>query len=119
MSMEAIIRFIKELVERFNQAEVLGFSAQLAYFFLLSLFPFLLFVVTLLGYLPIDERLVIEVLAEYLPADVVRMIDQNLTQIVNNRSGGLLSVSILGTLWSASNGFNAVTKSFNRAYKVE
>lgn len=116
--MEAIIRFMKELIERFNQAEVLGLSAQLAYFFLLSLFPFLLFIVTLLGYFPLDDRMIIEVLAEYLPADVVVMIDQNLNQIINNRSGGLLSISILGTLWSASNGFNAITKSFNKAYRV-
>src|SRR5699024_4097223 len=29
------------------------------------------------------------------------------------------SVSIIGILWSASNGFNAITKSFNKAYRVE
>lgn len=117
--MEKAIQFGKDLLDRFNHAEVLGLSAQLAYFFLLSLFPFLLFIVTLLGYFPIDDRLVIEVLAEYLPGEVVQMIDQNLTQLMNNRSGSLLSISILGTLWSASNGFNAITKSFNKAYKVD
>lgn len=117
--MEKAIQFGKDLLDRFNHAEVLGLSAQLAYFFLLSLFPFLLFIVTLLGYFPIDDRLVIEVLAEYLPGEVVQMIDQNLTQVMNNRSGSLLSVSILGTLWSASNGFNAITKSFNKAYNVD
>src|SRR5699024_2326331 len=49
----------------------------------------------------------------------VSMIENNLTNILNNRSGGLLSVSIIGTLWSASNGFNAITKYFNKAYRVE
>lgn len=117
--MDAMIKFGKELLDRFNHAEVLGLSAQLAYFFLLSLFPFLLFIVTLVGYLPLDDRMIIEVLSEYLPGEVVQMIDQNLTQVLNNRSGGLLSISILGILWSASNGFNAITKSFNRAYNVE
>lgn len=117
--MESVVQFSKDLIDRFNHAEVLGLSAQLAYFFLLSLFPFLLFIVTLLGYLPLDDRMIIEVLSEYLPSEVVTMIDQNLTQILNNRSGGLLSISILGTLWSASNGFNAITKSFNRAYNVD
>lgn len=117
--MDKTIQFGKELMDRFNYAEVPGLSAQLAYFFLLSLFPLLLFVVTLLGYFPIDSGLVIDVLSEYLPGDVTEMIDQNLTQILNNRSGGLLSISILGTLWSASNGFNAITKSFNKAYKVD
>ncbi len=117
--MEEIIRFLKQLFERFVQAEVLGLSAQLAYFFLLSLFPFLMFIVTLIGYLPFDDRMVIAVLAEYLPEDVVFMIDENLKEIMNKRSGGLLSISIIGTLWSASNGFNAITRSFNKAYGVK
>lgn len=117
--MEEIIRFLKQLFERFVKAEVLGLSAQLAYFFLLSLFPFLMFIVTLIGYLPFDDRMVIAVLAEYLPEDVVFMIDENLKEIMNNRSGGLLSISIIGTLWSASNGFNAITRSFNKAYGVK
>src|SRR5690625_2851408 len=118
-SMERMIRFFREFTEQFMQADVVGLSAQLAYFFLLSLFPFLLFLVTLLGYLPIDGNFVIDILSTYLPADVVQMIDTNLTQLVNNRSGRLLSISIIGTIWSASNGINAITKSFNKAYEVE
>jgi len=117
--MEKVIQFSKQFWDRFNEAEVLGLSAQLAYFFLLSIFPLLLFIVTLIGYFPLDDGMIIEMLSDYLPADVVQMIEQNLTQIVNNRSGSLLSISILGTLWSASNGFNAITRSFNKAYQVE
>lgn len=117
--MHKVIRFGKNLIERIDQADVVGLSAQLAYFFLLSLFPFLLFLVTLLGYLPIDGNFFIDILSTYLPADVVQMIDTNLTQLVNNRSGRLLSISIIGTIWSASNGINAITKSFNKAYEVE
>src|SRR5699024_1009578 len=105
--------------DRFNEAEVLGLSAQLAYFFLLSIFPLLLFIVTLIGYFPLADGMIIEMLSYYLPADVVQMIEQNLTQILINRSGSLLSISILGTLWSASKGFNAITRSFNKAYQVE
>src|SRR5690625_2427507 len=117
--MQKVIQFGKNVLDRFDQADVSGFSAQLAYFFLLSLFPFLLFLVTLLGYLPIDNRAVIDIIGTYLPADVVQMIDSNLTHLVSNRSGGLLSIGIIGTIWSASNGINAITKSFNRAYQVE
>lgn len=114
-----IVLFIKQLNQRMKEADVFGLSAQLAYFFLLSLFPFLLFLVTLLGYLPINEEIVTDFLALYLPTEVSRMIDTNLNHLLNNRSGSLLSVSIIGTLWSASNGFNAVKKAFNRAYRVE
>src|SRR5699024_591607 len=117
--MKKIIKIGKELVEHINDADVMGLSAQLAYFFLLSVFPFLLFLVTLLGFFPIDDRAFLEFISAYLPNEVVQMVDSNLTNIVNNRSGGILSVSILGTLWSASNGFNAITKSFKKAYRVE
>src|SRR5699024_2969836 len=58
-------------------------------------------------------------LDSFLPGDVSDMIRDNLETLVNNRSGGLLSIGILGTIWSASNGFNAITKSFNKAYQVE
>lgn len=117
--MKKIVQFGKELLERIDQADVTGLSAQLAFFFLLSLFPFLLFLVTLIGYLPMDERTVIEVLSAYLPDDVLAMIEVNIAHIIENRNGGLLSISVIGTLWSASNGMNAIKKCFNKAYGVE
>lgn len=117
--MTTILSFVKKVSERMEQADVMGLSAQLAYFFLLSLFPFLLFLVTLIGYLPIDVPSIMMTMESYLPNDVVRLIDDNLTHLINKRRGGLLSVGIIGTIWSASNGMNAITKSFNRAYNVE
>ncbi len=117
--MQEVIQFGKTFFNRFQQADVTDLSAQLAYFFLLSLFPFLLFLVTLIGYLPIDNHAVLDFLSTYLPAEVIEMIDSNLTHIIQTKSGGLLSVGIIGTIWSASNGMNAITKSFNRAYGVE
>lgn len=111
--------FVVELYKNIMSTDVFGLSAQLAYFLLLSLFPFLLFLITLLGYLPIDDYVVIDTLSNYLPADVINMIESNLSDLVNRQRGGLLSISIIGTLWSASNGVNAITKAFNRAYDVE
>lgn len=117
--MKSFFDFLKQLYDRIIEADVFGLSAQLAYFFLLSLFPLLLFIITLLGYLPIDEYAVIDVLSTYLPVEVVSMIELNINQLLNQQNSGLLSISFLGTLWSASNGLNAITKAFNRAYQVE
>lgn len=113
------IDFSKKLIERINEADVAGLSAQLAYFFLLSLFPFLLFLVTLMGFIPVDSESIMQFVHSFLPADVAEMIETNIKEISDSRSSGLLSISILGTIWSASNGFNALTKSFNKAYEVE
>lgn len=117
--MKQTIDFGKQLFKQINEADVFGLSAQLAYFFLLSLFPFLLFLITLLGYLPIDAISVTDFLGAYAPDEIMELINTNLTQLVNAQNGGLLSIGIIGTLWSASNGVNAIMKSFNRAYEVE
>jgi len=39
--------------------------------------------------------------------------------VLSSRNGGLLSVGILATIWSASNGMNALIKSLNRSYDIE
>lgn len=116
--MKRIIRFFREFTEQFMKADVVGLSAQLAYFFLLSLFPFLLFLITLLGYLPLDELSLLDFIATYAPQEIVVLLESNLRQLVNQQNTGLLSIGIIGTLWSASNGVNAITKALNKAYDV-
>ncbi|WP_407941533.1 YihY/virulence factor BrkB family protein [Metabacillus schmidteae] len=111
--------FLKELVSRFLSDEVPGLSAQLSYFFLLSLFPFLIFLITLLGYLPISQTEVLNTIDEFAPGQSMQLINTTLDEILNNRNGGLLSFGIIATLWSASNGINAIVRAFNKAYDVE
>lgn len=117
--MKHVIEIGRRLLNRMKEADVFGLSAQLAYFFLLSLFPLLLFLITLLGHLPIDVNSILDFIRPYAPADIMTLIESNITEIVNVQSSGLLSIGIIGTLWSASNGVNAITKAFNRAYQVK
>lgn len=113
------LTFIKELFKRFNKDEVGGLSAELAYFFLLSLFPFLIFLVTLIGYLPLSQVDVLGFIREYAPGETMDMIEKNLNAIIGSHNGKLLSFGIIATIWSASNGINAVVRAFNRAYDVK
>lgn len=117
--MKKIKSFFKQLFHRITEDDIFGLAAQLAFFFLLSLFPFLLFLITLIGYLPLDERVVTEFIGTYAPGQIMDLIHDNIGQLVNNQNGGLLSLSVIGTLWSASNGIKAIMKAFNRAYEVD
>ncbi|HEX6593018.1 MAG TPA: YihY/virulence factor BrkB family protein [Bacillota bacterium] len=117
--MEKYVHFVKQLMKRIADDDVFGLAAQLAYFFLLSLFPLLLFIMTLIGHLPIDEQSFIDVLATVAPEEMMDLINENISRLVNEQNSGLLSISFIGTLWSASNGVNAITRAFNRAYEVE
>lgn len=113
------IAFGKQVFQRIKRDDIFGLAAQLAYFFLLSLFPFLLFLLTLIGYFPIDEQSVIDLIATYAPSQIGDLIHENVSLLVNQRNGGLLSVSIIGTVWAASNAVNALIRAFNKAYEVK
>ncbi|GAA0441277.1 YihY family inner membrane protein [Lentibacillus halophilus] len=116
---EEIKDFIQKLYRQITNHDIFGLGAQLAYFFLLSLFPFLLFLMTLVGYLPLNDLDIIGFIETYAPGQIADMIQQNVHQLVNNQNGQLLSIGIIGTLWSASNGINAIMRGFNRAYDVD
>src|SRR5699024_83612 len=113
------VDFGKKLFQRITDDDIFGLGAQLAYFLLLSLFPFLLFLMTLLGYFPLDSQNITEFIQRYAPGDISQLINENVYELVDNQSGSLLSIGIIGTLWAASNGINAIMKGFNRAYNVE
>lgn len=106
------------VLKHMAEADIFATAAQIAYFLLLSLFPLLLFLITLLGYLPIDTKLFAEFLSGYAPHEVTLYIQDNLAQIAATKNGRLLSLGIIGTFWSASNGINALMKAMNRAYGI-
>lgn len=114
-----IIDFVTEMVKRINDNDVTGFAAQLSYFFLLSLFPMLIFLFTLLPYTPLTQQDIFNLIKDFAPQEAYTMIKGTISGIMDNRSGGLLSIGIIATLWSASKGMSALMKSLNRAYDVE
>ncbi|HEY4602419.1 MAG TPA: YihY/virulence factor BrkB family protein [Cerasibacillus sp.] len=117
--MKKIIRFLTYLYERIMDGDVFGLAAQLAYFFLLSLFPLLILLMTLIGYVPLEEQTILDALSSVVPGDSMVFIEANIRMLLNKQNTGLLSIGILGTLWSASNGVNAIMRALNRAYRVE
>lgn len=108
----------KMLWKRIDDVDLFGLAAQLAYFFLLSLFPFLLFLLNLIAYLPIDIQMVMQIIDHYAPQEIMNIIQTNIHQLLKQANGGFLSIGIIGTLWAASNAINAIIKAFNHAYNI-
>ncbi|RUQ25558.1 YihY/virulence factor BrkB family protein [Peribacillus cavernae] len=109
--------FLVNLFKRIHRDDVPGLAAQLAYFFLLSLFPLLLFLVTILPYLPFSHQDILSVVRSYAPPESMKLIEENLEEVMRG-NGKLLSFGIIATIWSASNGINAIVRAFNKAYNV-
>lgn len=101
--------------------EVTERAAALSYYFLFALFPALLFLVALLGLLPIPNLMdrLMEYGRQMLPPDAASIVDKTLTEIVRGARGGLLSIGALATLWAASNGMASVITALNVVYDVD
>lgn len=102
--------------------DVFGRAAQLAYYFFLALFPFLICVIASLSVFGTADRgraVLFGFLARSLPGPAFQLISQTFDEII--RSGGPLKMSfgILASLWSASMGMSAVMDTLNAAYKVK
>lgn len=111
--------FLKELFVRIKKVDVTGLGSQLAFFFLLSLFPLLIFIMTLLPFLNLDQAQIYLFIQDYAPESVSLLIKNTLGDILKNRNGGLLTIGIFATIWSASKGMNALTIALNRSYFTE
>jgi membrane protein len=99
----------------------LGLAAQLAYYFFLALFPALLFMVALIGFLPVGDVMntILSMLGRVAPGDVLTIIQDQVTKIAETKSGGLLTVGALGALWSTSAGLAAIIDTLNQTYGVQ
>jgi membrane protein len=112
-----------QLIKRINDDDIFGRAAQLSYYFLLALFPLLLFLVSLLGYFVqsgsgFRDKL-ITYLAALMPSSAVTLVRNTLDEVSNSASSGKLSLGLLAALWAASNGMGAISSTLNTAYDVK
>jgi membrane protein len=111
----------RRVIHEIQEDDCLGRAAQLAYYFLFALFPFFLVLTTLLGYLPVPNLMdrLMEMLAGILAGDALKLVQDNVGEIVTSQRGGLLSFGILAALWTSSSAITAIVDGLNRAYDVE
>ena len=109
----------RRVLRESSEDDVLGAAAELGYYFLLALFPMLIFLTSLIGFLPDLQRTILEGIRSLAPPDAVKLVNETMSDIVANNGGGLLSVGVLGTLWAASTGTAALIETLNRAYEVK
>jgi membrane protein len=99
----------------------LGLAAQLAYYFFLALFPALLFLVALVSFIPVAGLLdtITTNLARVAPLEVLSIVQEQILKIAHSKDGGLLTLGMLGTIWSTSSGVNAIIDTLNQAYDIQ
>ncbi|MDR0922711.1 MAG: YihY/virulence factor BrkB family protein [Lactobacillales bacterium] len=115
---EPLQRAIKTTYKHMNESEMSMSSIVVAYYLLLSLFPLLITIGNLLPYLNLDSTEAIKYIKEIVPPDIYERLGGAITALLTQRSGGLLSISALATLWAASQGISALQTAMNKAYAL-
>ena len=102
--------------------DVFGRAAQLAYYFFLALFPFLIFVIASLSVFGTADRgreLMFRFFAEALPPPAFTLIARTFDEIIRSSGPLKMSFGIVASLWSASMGMSAIMDTVNAAFKVK
>jgi membrane protein len=112
--------FFKRLYREYEKDAVADTAAQLSYYFLFSLFPFLFFLASLMAYLPLSETLdrTLAQIRPLVPPQAMDLIDQHMRALTTETRPRLLTFSLLISIWSASRGVDAVRRALNLAYDV-
>ncbi|MCM3717825.1 YihY/virulence factor BrkB family protein [Fictibacillus phosphorivorans] len=113
-----IVEILNHLSDRFFKMRVYDLSAQMAYYFLMSVFPFLLVIYSLMTYLPLNEGNILELIQPYAPDATYALIEKTLSYTVRRQEGNLLSLSLVVTLWLSSMGLQCMKRILNDAYEV-
>jgi membrane protein len=98
-------------------------AAELAYFFFLSLFPGMIFITTLLGFVFKSNTQLMALLLHYLsttlPGSAFQLIRTVIAEVTRSSGSGKLTFGILAALWTANSGMNALEDALNAVYKVK
>ena len=107
------------LGQKINEHRVTGLAAEQAYYYLFSLFPLLILLLSILPYLSINSEMILNLFNDFAPSQTTKLIKDTSVTILSKRNSGLLTIGIIGTIWSASNGMNAFRVSMNIAFEVK
>lgn len=113
----AFVRAMKDLLRH----HTLQVSAALSYYAVLSVFPALIFLSAIVGFVPLPDLFnhVLLLMSRLLPADTMRVVYSVLRDVLSSSKGTWLSFGMLGTLWVASTGFDAMIEALDIAYDVK
>ncbi len=109
-------RMVKAFLKKLREDTVSAFAAQTAFFVILSFLPFLIFLLTLVKFLPIGPDKLLTAVQSVFPATLHDFIGVLLREVLQKTSGALVSISVAAALWSASRGVLVIIQGLNAVY---
>lgn len=116
----SVKQFGQDLKREVERDAVFNGAAALAYYLMLAVFPGVIFFLSLLPYLPIEnlQDTIMRFIESSLPGDASSVFSGVVAEITTQTKGGLLTFGLLGTIWAATSGLAAVIQQLNITYGV-
>lgn len=103
-----------------NYTEINSKAAEMSFYLLLSLFPFLMFTISTIAYMPVIQINKYILLFEHMmPESAFNMISAIIYSAMKNKSKNFIITSFLLTMWTSSRAVRAMIRGANKSYKVE
>ena len=116
---KATYKLIRLFDRKIQDDHIQAYSAQAAFFIIISFFPFIMLLFTIIKYFPITESSMLELFSLIFPSGVNSMVVSIVTQIYDTTvSGTLIPVTAITTLWSAGKSFLAIMRGLNVVYEI-
>lgn len=115
-------KYIETLVKKIIDQDFFGVAAEMAFWFILGLFPFLLFLASLFAWMGKKTLItpILNFLTNIAPKDVASLILNTLNEAMIFKQGKLIAIfGLVITIWLASNAIAVIIKGLNRAYAIE
>ncbi|MDY6329108.1 MAG: YihY/virulence factor BrkB family protein [Lachnospiraceae bacterium] len=109
---------IKGFTNRLKDDHISAFSAQAAFFLIMSIVPFLSLLLTLIKYLPISQGMLLDTVINVTPVPFEPLVTTILEELFAKSNGAILSVSVLVAIWSAAKGVLAIVRGLQAVYHV-
>jgi membrane protein len=113
---------LKRVISDAARDRVLGFSAQLSFYFLLAFFPLLIFVSSLAGIVLSNDqalsRRVMTYLRPTMPDAAADLVESIIDEVLSGSSHASLGIGLLFAIWAASFGMEAIIEGMNAAFDV-
>ena len=113
-----LIPLIQKFLNQLKKDAVSAYAAQAAFFIMLSVFPFFMFLLTLIQYLPLTEQDLIEMISTAMPSAIAPFLTNIISEIYTSSSATLLSITAITAVWGASKAFFSLIHGLNSVYGI-
>ncbi|WP_240006087.1 YihY/virulence factor BrkB family protein [Weissella sagaensis] len=112
-------KFITTIINVVSRVDIITASSSIAYFGLLSLFPSIVILSTILPYLGLTIDTALNYVQTAVPESVFTFLDPIIRSVLSQNGVGALSISIIITLWSLSRVVSAIRVAQNGIYNIQ